>query len=284
MLNFSKQALAMAGCILALAGALASTAKADTFDTILKTKKITVGYIPYDDLTRRDLSTGKVVGLLPEVVEKIAAGAGIPAENITYVATDWANFGVGLQSGKFDFSIAATFATIPRATVAAFTHPLFYLGNSAIVRKGDDRFADVKTIMDLDREGITIAVVSGEQSHDFASKNFKKAKLKVLKSADLSTAMLEVLAQRADVAMSDHYVVKSFVATHPEAVDLFARNPWGIQPIAWATRTDDLRLRDFLNTAIDYLHSTSELEKMMRAPTYKNVPFLLPELKFVPIQ
>lgn len=98
---------------------------ADTLSKILSEKKITVGYIPYDDLTRRDLASGKIVGFFPDLIELIAREAGIKPENITYVATDWANFAVGLQAKKYDLSIAGTFKTIPRATAAAFTRPIF---------------------------------------------------------------------------------------------------------------------------------------------------------------
>ena len=252
----------------------AATAQADTLDKILSERKLVVGYIPYDDLTHRDLESGKIRGFFPDVIEAIAADMGIKPEDITYVATDWANFAVGLQAGKYDLSISGTFATIPRATAASFTTPLFYLGNSAVIRKGDERFKDVTDVMQLDRPEFTVAVVSGEQSYEFVKRNFKQAKIKIVKSADLTTALLEVTAGRADVALSDHYVVKSFVNAHPETADLFAAKPWNPQPIAWAVRKDDLQLLNFMNTALEYLVSTGKMAQIMGKPEYQNVPFL----------
>lgn len=263
---------------------LSATVQADTLDKILAERKLTVGYIPYDDLTYRDLETGKISGFFPDLIEAIAAGMGIKPEDISYVATDWANFAVGLQAGKYDLSISGTFSTIPRATAAAFTRPIFYLGNSAVIRKGDARFAGMTDVMELDRADLTIAVVSGEQSHEFVKRNFKNAKIKIVKSADLTTAMLEVTAKRADVAMSDHYVVKSFVAGHPETEDLFASHPWNIQPIAWAVRTEDQRLLNFMNTALEYMDSTGTMVKLMRAEKYRNVPFMKPVMSLRPVQ
>lgn len=255
----------------------------DTLSSILSEKKITVGYIPYDELTHRDLATGKIEGFFPEILEAIVTEAGIKPENITYVATDWANFAVGLQAKKYDLSIAGTFKTIPRATAAAFTRPIFYLGNSAVIRKGDTRFKGIKDIMQLDRPDLTIAVVSGEQSHGFVKSFFRKAKIKVIKSADLTTALLEVASKRADVALSDHYVVKSYVSKHPEMVDLFAKNPWDIQPIAWAVRSDDQELLNFLNSAIDYLESTGKLKEIMAKQQYAAVPFLVRDAAVHPL-
>lgn len=255
----------------------------DTLSSILSEKKITVGYIPYDELTHRDLATGKIEGFFPEILEAIVTEAGIKPENITYVATDWANFAVGLQAKKYDLSIAGTFKTIPRATAAAFTRPIFYLGNSAVIRKGDTRFKGIKDVMQLDRPDLTIAVVSGEQSHGFVKSFFRKAKIKVIKSADLTTALLEVASKRADVALSDHYVVKSYVSKHPEMADLFAKNPWNIQPIAWAVRSDDQELLNFLNSAIDYLESTGKLKEIMAKQQYATVPFLVRDAAVHPL-
>jgi ABC-type amino acid transport substrate-binding protein len=258
-----------------LVGSATPSIASDTLTKILSEKKLSVGYIPYDDLTKRDLKSGKIVGFFPDVIEAIAAEAGIKPENITYVATDWANFAVGLQGKKYDISIAGTFKTIPRVTAAAFTRPIFHLGNSAVARKGDTRFANVTNIMDLDQAGLTVSVISGEQSYDFARANFTKAKLTVIKSPNLANSLLEVTAKRADVALSDHYVVRSFVARNPDTVDLFAKSPWNVQPIAWAVRTEDQQLLNFLNASIDYLESAGKLREIMRKKEYADVPFLV---------
>jgi len=251
----------------------------DTLAKVMSEKKLTVGYIPYDDLTRRDLASGKVVGFFPDLIEAIAKEVGIKPENITYVATDWSNFAVGLQAKKYDLSIAGTFKTIPRASAAAFTRPIFYLGNSAVIRKGDPKLAKAKNVMDLDKPDVTVSVVSGEQSHDFVKGNFKNAKVTVIKSADLATGLMEVTAKRADVALSDHYVVRSFVAKNPGTADLFAAQPWNVQPIAWAVRADDTELLNFLNASIDYLESTGRLKALMNKKEYADVPFMTVPLK-----
>lgn len=282
LLRRSRYSAATAVAVLAatVATLAAAPAMADgTLARILSEKKLTVGYIPYDDLTKRDLNSGKIVGFFPDMIEAIAAEAGIKPENITYVATDWANFAVGLRARKYDISIGGTFKTIPRATAAAFTRPIFYLGNSAIARKGDGRFANIANIMALDKPGLTVSVVSGEQSHDFAKAHFTKAKLTVIKSPDLTNGLLEVPAKRADVALSDHYVVRSFVARHADTVDLFAKNPWNVQPIAWAVRAEDQDLLNFLNASIDYLESVGKLREIMTRKEYADVPFMITPAK-----
>ena len=272
-------AVTFSGIALSLAG----TVQADRLQDILSDRGLTVGYITYDELTYRDSDTDEIKGFFPELLELIAEEMGIDSDDIEYVATDWSDFATGLQTGRYDFAIAGLFSTIPRATSAAFTDPIFYLGNSAMVLDGDDRFDDIETVMDLDQEDITIAVVSGEQSHDFVRNNFENAEIEVVRSSDLTAAMLQVMSRRADVAMSDHFVVRKFVAQQDGTRDLFPDNPWNIQPITWAVRHEDQQLLTFLNNAIEYMVSTGQLQEMMRDPRYEDVPFIRPVRELEPV-
>ncbi|MGH9425411.1 MAG: substrate-binding periplasmic protein, partial [Terriglobia bacterium] len=121
-----------------------------------KTEVLKVGYIVFPPAITRDPNTNKLGGHFVATIEEIARQSGWRLE---YVETTWADFPAGLAADRFEVSIAPTFVTIPRARSVAFTRPLFYAGNSAIVRRDDTRFTD---IMSFDRPGITIAVTQGE--------------------------------------------------------------------------------------------------------------------------
>jgi ABC-type amino acid transport substrate-binding protein len=262
----------------ALTGPLVSSirpAEAQALDKIVSQKHIKIGWVPYAKLVYRDLETQKVKGAMVDILEAITKQMNIPSENIEYVETDWGNFGVGLASGKFDLSIAATFKTVARASAVSFTEPLFYLGNSALVRKDDDRFKNVKSVYDLDQPGVTIAVISGEQSDDFARRNFTKATIKSIKAADIGAAMLEVVSKRADVGLADAGNVAKFANSQPGTVDLFKSNPWNVQAIAWAVSPNDARLLTFINTAIDVLQSNGSLRQILNNPEYAETPIMV---------
>ena len=249
--------------------------EAQTRDKIISQKRLSVGWVAHSKLAYRDLATQKVQGTMVDVVEAIAKQMNIPNENIDYVETDWGNFAVGLAAGKFDLSIAATFKTVARASAVSFTDPLFYLGNSALVRKDDDRFKNVKSVYDLDQPGVTVAVIAGEQSDEFARRNFTKATVKSIKAADIGAAMLEVVAKRADVGLGDAGVVSKFAGTQPGTLDLFKSNPWNVQAIAWAVSPKDPRLLAFVNTAIEVLQSNGTMRHILSKPEYAETPFLV---------
>lgn len=170
----------------------------------------------------------------------------------------WATFVAGLQSGQFDLSVAATFATIPRALAVDFSKPIHYLGYSAIVRKNDSRF---KSLKDIDKPGIKVAVVQGAAGHEYAKQNFKNAQLVVLSTGDLTAPFVEVSAKRVDVGIEDAWATRRYAAKHPEVVDLFSESPYNVLPIAWAVRKGDTQMLNFVNTVVDYLMINGKLQQ-----------------------
>lgn len=228
----------------------------DTFSKIKREGQMTVGFIVFPPFVIQDPNTKKLSGTFIETIEEIARQMEV---EINWQEATWSTFIAGLQAKKFDVSIAPTFSTIARAKSVAFSIPLLAAGNSAIARKGDQRF---KTIADIDQKGIIVAVTQGEQGHEYAKANFKNAEIKVLSGGDQNLTFSEVLSGRADVALGDFWIVHQFVTEHPELQDLFADNPYNITPIAWAVRYEDQTLLTFINTALECLDTSGKIDEI----------------------
>src|ERR1700749_4686036 len=160
-------------------------ARAQVMDRILKDRKIKIGYIPSPPGTIKDPASGDVTGYYVDGVRYIFKTINVEPE---FVETTWANFAAGLQSGQFDLSIAGTFATIQRAAAVEFTHPINYLGYSAVVKTGDARFSKLS---DFDQDGIKIAVVQGGAGQEFVKENFPKATIVALATGNLTAPFIE---------------------------------------------------------------------------------------------
>jgi ABC-type amino acid transport substrate-binding protein len=162
---------------------------------------------------------------------------------------------------------AALVANIPRAASVAFTQPpLFYIGHSALVKKGDNRFQNVKDVSEFDTSEVTIAVATGESADVWLKEHFKNAKITRVdvESSDLSRFAVEVSAGRADAAMADAHTIALYAKEHPEVIDVFAAQPFGLSPVGWAVRQEDARWLHFLETALQFLDTQgtlAELEK-----------------------
>jgi polar amino acid transport system substrate-binding protein len=240
-----------------LVGGLPSMAPAaGTLERIEKEKAFKIGFIASPPGVIKDPKTGELSGYYVDTMRAICEQMGVKP---VFVETAWGTFVAGLQSGQFDLSIAATFATVPRALAVDFTRPIHYLGYSAIVKKGDTRF---KSLADIDRSGIKVAVVQGAAGHEYAKQNFKNVQLVTLATADLTAPFVEVSAGRADVGIEDAWATKRYAAAHPEVVDLFAERPYNVLPIAWAMRKGEYDLLTFMNTALDYMMINGRLDQL----------------------
>lgn len=233
--------------------------RASAFQRILKTQKMDVGYINFEPFSYKDSKTGEIKGIFVDAIKNIASS--LNAKVVFHEAT-WSTFIAGLQTRQFDISIAPTYATIKRAASVAFTRPIIYVGNSAVVRKNDPRFKNIKSIYQLNRPDLVIAVTQGEQGQEFAQKYLKKAKIRVIASGDQFLTFAEVSTGRADVALGDMWAVHRYVSKHPDVRDLFANRPYNLIGVSWAVRYEDLDLLTFLNTALGYLETTGFWERV----------------------
>lgn len=229
------------------------------FDRISDAKRLRVGYIVFPPAITKDANTQALGGHFVETIKEIAKQA---EWQIEFVETDWSGFSAGLDSKRFDLSIAPTFVTIPRAKAVSFTRPLFYAGNSAILRKGDQRFSD---ILSLDRSDVTISVTQGEAGHEYAKANFKNAKIRVLPGPDQSLTFQDVVAGRSDAALGDAYVTAKFAHAHQDSVvDHFSGNPYNLTPVSWSVPLREPELLSFFNAAIEVLDTQGKLLELER--------------------
>lgn len=245
-----------------------------TLDRILRDKEMKIGYIPSPPSMIKDPKTGDLSGFYYDAMTYITQQIGVKP---VYVETTWTNFAAGLNSGQFDLCVAGTFATVLRAGAVDFTMPLFYLGYSAIVKKGDTRF---KTPGDLNRPDVKIALIQGGASVDFAKENWPKAQQVLLSTGNLTAPFVEISAGRADVGVEDAWQAHRYAAVHPEVDDLFAANPYNVLPIAWTVKHGNQDLLNFMNSSISFLLATGRWAKMSEkyGPTgrYYDKPALVP--------
>lgn len=228
-----------------------------TIDKIKRTHHLTVGYIPYFEMSYRDPKTGEVVGLLPDILVEVVKELGLSRSDISFQETTWRDFALGLNKGKYDLSIAGTFITRERQCAVEFTDKLFCLGNGMLVRKNDRRF---QIPADLDDPSVTIAVVQGEQGDEYARQNMHRAKLARLAGAHLTVVCDEVADGRADAALSDQFILSRCVRERQNLEDVLRNNPYYILPISWAVRKSDTEWRDWINRRISVLRDKKWLQ------------------------
>ncbi|MGE0211569.1 MAG: substrate-binding periplasmic protein [Parvibaculaceae bacterium] len=108
-----------------------------------------------------------------------------------------------LATGEADISIAPLAVTPKRQEVANF---VVYSRSSLCLfgLKDNPKLADVKTVDDLNREGLTMAYFTGTPPETWAPTRFPKATLKGVAGSGANAPIEEIMAKRADFASIDN--------------------------------------------------------------------------------
>lgn len=250
-------ALAVLATAFSLYGVLRSSPRPDTSTSqpegsLFRNGEMHVGFGGFPPYTIIDVkateASKRVTGLSVDLVNEIARRHAPPLK-VVWHQFNWDTLRADMASGKFDFVADPVFQTIPRAADFGLAEPYSYFGIAVgVVRKGDSRF---KAFLDLNQEGITIALAEGWTSSEFARAHLSKPQFKSIPvSGDAFTQLDEVLLGRADVALNDVPTVAQYVAAHPSKVEaLWLASPPSMVPGGFLTRQSDVRLRDFLSAS-----------------------------------
>lgn len=253
-------------CVIFLLAALAACSTNNSrnesvLDTVRRTHVIRAATVIDPPMVIKDPVNGQYSGHLIDAMKIIAARM---SARVEWVETTYGNAAGTLQSGRADVVVAPLFANIERAQAVAFVQPpLFYMGLSALVKKGS-QFENVKSVFEFDKHGIKVALATGEAGDLFATAEFKSATLNRtnVEAAEISRFMLDVAVGRSDVAIADSNQIAKFAAAHPGTVDLFAKNQFALNPACFAVRYGDADWKAFLETSLNFLRTRGVLKQL----------------------
>jgi cyclohexadienyl dehydratase len=233
-----------------------------SLDAVIRRRSIRAGYSGFKPYTIANPAspsqpTGFIVDALAEIVGRMD-----PAIGVAWTPVTFESLSADMGSGRIDVFVDAVYYTVPRAERFIFTDPIGYFGvGAAIVRSSDNRF---RTVMDLDRPGVVIALAQGWTATDFAKRVFKHARLDIVPVGDDGSVPLQnVLAGRADAALQDVPTIAQFVAANAgrvKAIDL--DTPPARVAAGFLLPREAVALRDFLNVSIEVLRADGTLQRL----------------------
>lgn len=234
----------------------------NTLEKIKIEGKIRIGYAGYPPYLKKDPFTGEISGFSVDLFKEILKYWNRDIE-IEWVETNWERNLFDLQNNRFDIMVEPVFRLIPRASEVAFTEPYSYFNYAiAVVPVGGKMFDNINELND---PSVTIAVGDGYASQKYADKNLPLAKkIKVSVSASSPDNIFQqILFGKADVALADELNAVGFARTHPEEVKvLFLDYPPAKTPAGFMIKQGDYEWREFLDTSIEFLHASGDLERL----------------------
>lgn len=243
------------------------TAANSTLQKTMETKELHVGYFIFEPTITKDPKTDSLQGVFIDMIKDIAKSIN-PNTKIIYHPTTLSTFHTELNSGQFDICIGATFATPKRASIVAFSDPLFYCGYTGVTnRKNANKF---KTWQDVDQANVKIAVLQGSAIADLVKKDFKnKDNVVYYPGSDITIPLAAVSSNQAEVGLMNQVTVFTFLREHPELVEIMPNEPLATTYFSWAVRQGDIEWLNFINTCVNYMINTGQMyeyEKKYNVP------------------
>jgi len=222
-----KLLLAMAVLLAAAMPARAQT----VLDAILARGVVRVGLTgDYRPFSIKD-GDGRFEGLDVDMAESLAKGLGVKLE---IVPTAWPTLLADLQSQKYDIGMGGITVTLERAKTAYFSAPVMRGGKTPIARCADQ--ARFTSLADIDRPGVRVITNPGGTNEAFARANVKQAELLVFPNN--AAIFDELVANHADVMMTDAVETRLQQRLHPELCAVHPDQPFNFSELAYLLPRD----------------------------------------------
>ncbi len=256
MLAHLARAAVGAAALAAVALLAPPDAAADTLDRIKEAKYITLGSYNEPPHNWVEPSGGGYKGIDYEIAAAILKKLGI--DTIYEIPVDWAGLIPGLQAGRWDMLAVGMSITPERAKQVAFTRPIYQYGSALIVPKGNPK--SIKGLDDF--PGHKVGAILGGTDADLI-KSVKGAELVAYKTHP--EMLSDLKAGRIDAALAGETTAAYANVEHPEpAVELL--HEWqgkASRPTGFAFRTDDTRLREYVEEQLDAMKKDGSLAAIL---------------------
>ncbi|TBC91696.1 transporter substrate-binding domain-containing protein (plasmid) [Rhizobium leguminosarum] len=201
---------------LALMGGLSATAaQAETaegyWQGVQKAGVLRCGAAVAPPYVMRDPATGEYSGFFANLCKEFAEVLKVKPE---FVDTTWDNIVAGLQAGKWDLSLALN-RTPTRAMAVQFSIPAMEYQISLAYNKNNPKItAGAASVADIDKAGVTLAVMSGTAQDKAISASVKNATIMRLPGND--ETRLAVTSKRADILVDASDTNQLFTQSNPD--------------------------------------------------------------------
>lgn len=228
-------------------------------ERVMRTRTLRCAYTVFPPLFNKDLNSGKMSGIVYDIVEEIGKQQSLKIEWTAEVAP--AGMFEGLTSNQYD-AICVGYSRNPaRATKADFTTSMFYLPSSIYVRADDNRFDKDSSLLNSDQYRFT--TVDGEANSFLIRNSFPKAKSLSLSEgaiSDIATRMLTVSTKKSDATIIDDIAGNEFIKANPGKVKAL------FPAINTYTSTillpqNEYPLKAMLDVAIESLHESGFIKR-----------------------
>jgi polar amino acid transport system substrate-binding protein len=236
--------LVMAFSTMALAGPV--------LDRILKNKELVVGtnagYPPFTVKTK----DGKVIGLDMDLARGLADSLQV---KLTIKIMPFPELLKAIEAGKVDLGLAGITMLPERNTKMAFVGPYFVTGQGVLLKA--TMAAAIRSIDDVDKPSITVAVAKGTTGEEAAKIVLKKAK--IVAAPNMKAAVQMLLDGKANAVVTDFPYTALAAYRNPKAGLAALEKPFTYEPLGMAAPKGDALWTNLLRNFLGSLMQSGKL-------------------------
>ncbi|MCW5770324.1 MAG: transporter substrate-binding domain-containing protein, partial [Rhodospirillaceae bacterium] len=228
-----------------LAAAVAAPAMAQSrLQEILKRGSIRVGTTgDFNPMSIRDPASNSFKGYEIDAARDLAKELGVKLE---LVPTDWPTLVAGITANRYDIFMGGSSINSARAKTIAYTIPYIETGTVPVFQKS--AAAKFASWDDINKKGVTVAVVLGTVFEQQAKQHFPNATIKAVQPP--ASGFQEVLAGRADVTITSSIDAQGIVARYAALGHMPVAAARNKRPFGYIVAQGDPTWVNFLNTWI----------------------------------
>ena len=210
----------------------------------------------FNPMSVKDTTTNSYKGFDIDAMEQLAKDMGVKIE---WVPTEWATLIAGITSDRYDIFAGGSSLNMARAKTVAFTSP--YIEAGTVPLAGKANAAKFKSWADINKKGVTVAVLLGTVFEEQAKQHFPLATIKSIEKP--ANGYQEVLANRAQVTITSNIEAATLVQTHPQlAVVGSSSEMRNKRPFAYPVAQNDAVWVTFLNNWVALKRSEGFFEAL----------------------
>jgi len=242
--------------LLAVSSVNAQSNSSPTLKRIAETETLRVGMTgsqaPFNVKNR----AGKMIGLDVDVASALALSMGVKLEIVEMPFSDLLP---ALEAGKVDLVISGMTATLQRNTRVPFVGPYYISGASILTTS--DKLAQAQSAEEVNAEDVSIAVLKGSTSEEFARALLGKAN--IVPTETHQEAIDKLAAGEVGAVVADAPTVALSALRNPEK-GFVVSEPLTLEPIGIAVAPGDPLLVNLVSNYTEALAATGVMEALIR--------------------
>jgi ABC-type amino acid transport substrate-binding protein len=239
--------------------------------TILSRGTIRCSYLVYPPYLLKDANTGKLSGIMFDIMEEIGTGSELKIEWVEEVGYE--SIFTSVNSGRDDLFCGGLWPNASRVRAGTFSVPVFYSVVKAWGRSDESRFSNLSGINNPE---VRIATIDGAMEDIIAKTDYPQAtRVSLPQLSPFTQNLLNVTSRKADLTFAEPGIIFEYLNSNPGSLkELAPEKPARTFGNTIVVPKGDYQLKEFVDVALTELLYSGRVAAILQK--YEPAPGVFP--------